>query len=134
MRWLKPRDAVRLSDFRFEVCDGGGGGDDGYQCCWFANPASVAVVREMKHYYENVPSLGNVALSRHAQDRAYAEGIPDAEVERVLLTGKLVPDTHGVSFRELNGIRLVIIHRPTPFRGAALVTSIFRIERQKRVR
>jgi hypothetical protein len=29
----------------------------------------------MKHYYANVPGIGNVVLSRHAQDRLADGGI-----------------------------------------------------------
>ncbi|HSE23822.1 MAG TPA: DUF4258 domain-containing protein [Pyrinomonadaceae bacterium] len=86
----------------------------------------------MKHYYENVPELGNVAVSRHAQDRIREDGITDKEFEDALFKGELIPDTHEASFRDLNRIRLVIIHRPEPFKGAKLIKTAFRIQAQKR--
>jgi hypothetical protein len=35
----------------------------------------------MKHYYPNVPGIGNVAVSRHAQDRLAEDGISEREFE-----------------------------------------------------
>ena len=45
----------------------------------------------MKHYYANVPGLGNVAVSRYAQDRLAEDGISEREFEAVLLRGDSVP-------------------------------------------
>jgi hypothetical protein len=39
----------------------------------------------MKHYYENVPRLGNVAVSRHAQSQMLDTGISQAAFDRALL-------------------------------------------------
>lgn len=85
------------------------------------------------YYYQNVPGIGNVAVSRHAQDRAQEDGIPEAAFATALLKGVTVPDGQAVVWRELNGVRIVIVLRPEPFRGAALATTVFRVERQRRL-
>jgi len=41
---------------------------------------------QMTHFYRNVPKLGNVAVSRHAQKRMAEDEIPQEAFERVLLT------------------------------------------------
>ena len=38
----------------------------------------------MKHYYENVPGLGNVAVSRHAQSQMLEVGISQEAFDRAL--------------------------------------------------
>lgn len=81
----------------------------------------------MKHYYPDVPGLGNVALSRHAQDRAEEDHITDVHVEEVFLHGRDTHDADSV-WREHNGIRMIII-TPTPFRGAKLVKTMYRVQR-----
>jgi hypothetical protein len=86
----------------------------------------------VKHYYKNVPGLGNVAVSRHAQDRIREDAISDKDFEDALFNGETIPDTHAACFRDKNGIRLVIVHRPEPFRGAKLVTTAFRKEAQRK--
>jgi len=86
----------------------------------------------VQYYYEDVPGLGNVALSRHAQTKAEEQQITDRQVESVLYGGKSIPDGDSI-WRERKGIRLVII-TPTPFRGAKLVKTMYRIEPQARVR
>jgi hypothetical protein len=39
----------------------------------------------MNHFYRNVPKLGHVAVSRHAQARAEEDGISQEAFDRVLL-------------------------------------------------
>ncbi len=39
----------------------------------------------MKHFYENVPRLGNVAVSRYAQAQMIEAGISQEAFDRVLL-------------------------------------------------
>ena len=34
----------------------------------------------MRHYFEDVPGLGNVAVSRHAQERMAGEGITERQL------------------------------------------------------
>lgn len=81
----------------------------------------------MNHYWKNVPSLGNVAVSRHAQDKAIEDHISDAEFESALMTGIEAPDGMGTVTRTKGNVRIVILLRPTPFRGAKLVTTVFRL-------
>ena len=53
------------------------------------------------------------------------------DIERILFEQKLyqdVPDGHDVFWRQALGIRLVIHRRPTPFKGAMLVVTGYRIE------
>jgi hypothetical protein len=90
----------------------------------------------MKHYYENVKGLGNVAVSRHAQARMKAAGISDEQFERTLLTPTR-PDVHepgDVVWRERNGVRLVILTNPTPNNGAVLVKTVFKVQAQATAR
>ena len=87
----------------------------------------------MNYFYLDVPHLGNVAVSRHAQERVVEEGISDEEFETVLFKGRDTPEGFDVVWRELNGIRLVILRNPQPFRGALLVKTVFRVQRQAAV-
>lgn len=87
----------------------------------------------MEHYYARVPRLGNVAVSRHAQDRMLAEGISESAFEAVLYRGHLIPDGPNITFIERDGIRLVLECHPKPFRGAGLIKTAFRIRGQARI-
>ena len=82
----------------------------------------------MEHYFPNVPGLGNVALSRHAQERMVQDGISERELKEVLLRGTTTPDGQEVVWREKDGVRVVILRKPTPFRGAMLATTIYRVD------
>ena len=82
----------------------------------------------MEHYFPNVPGLGNVALSRHAQQRMVDDGISEHELKEALLRGTTTPDGQEVVWREKNGVRVVILRTPTPFRGAMLATTIYRVQ------
>lgn len=86
-----------------------------------------------KYYFEDVPGIGNVAVSRHAQERAESEGISTKAFEQALLNGATIPEGPGVLWRELNGVRLVVLTHPEPFRGAALVKTCFRVQEQAKV-
>src|SRR3954470_11017965 len=79
----------------------------------------------MKHFYENVPRLGNVAVSRHAQAQMIEAGISQEAFDRVLLepTRPDIPDGADILWRERDGLRLVILINPTPNRGAKLTQS-----------
>ena len=88
----------------------------------------------MKHYYENVPGLGNVAISRHAQDRLREDGISEAEFEGALLRGDTIPDGQDVVWRQREGVRIVILRRPEPFSGAMLAKTIYRVQSQAKAR
>ena len=87
----------------------------------------------MKHYYPDVPGLGNVALSRHAQAQAEKLGLTDEAVERILSKGTDTPDGFATTWREFRGIRMVII-TPAPFSGALLVKTIYRVKAQHKAR
>ncbi len=90
----------------------------------------------MQHYYPNVPGLGNVALSRHAQARAAEENFTDVTIRETLFNphGEDIPDGNNVVFRNRGLTRLVINKRPTPFRGAALVTTIIKLKPQAKAK
>jgi hypothetical protein len=87
----------------------------------------------LTHFYRDVPGLGNVAVSRHAQERLEQAGVTPQIADDVMMTGDTIPDGHDTIFRQKHGVRFVIIKRPTPFRGAALATTAFRIESPKRL-
>ena len=81
----------------------------------------------MDHYFPNVPRLGNVAVSRHAQERMVQDGIPEDAFLDALMNGEMVPDGADVVWRQKDGVRIVLIRRPTPFKGAMLATTVYRI-------
>ena len=90
----------------------------------------------MNHFYRDVPGLGNVAVSRHAQGRAEEDGISQEAFDRVLLDPLTadVPDGAEIVWRERDGIRLVILTNPTPNRGAVLVKTVSGVEAQAKAR
>ena len=88
----------------------------------------------MDHYFPNVPGLGNVALSRHAQERMAQDGISETEFADALMRGDSIPDGQDVVWREKGGVRIVILRKPTPFKGAMLVTTVYRIKAAARAR
>lgn len=90
----------------------------------------------MKHYFENVVKLGNVAVSRHAQSQMVAAGISEEMFLKALLTPlkEDVPDGQEIIWRERAGIRIVILTHPTPFHGAKLVKTVYRVAQQARAR
>jgi hypothetical protein len=81
----------------------------------------------MKHYYEDVPGLGNVAVTRHAQDKAIQGGF-HKRFDDILRNGVDTPDGMDIVWREKGGIRLVILLNPVPFRGAVLVKTAYRVK------
>ena len=86
----------------------------------------------MKHFYRDVPRLGNVAVSRHAQARMEADGISQEVFDKALFepTHPDVPDGMDILWRERNGLRIVIITNPTPNTGAKLVMTVYRVQNQ----
>ena len=70
----------------------------------------------MKHYYENVPRLGNVAVSRHAQSQMAEAGISQAAFDRALFdpTQPDASDGQDILWRERHGLRLVILTKARP--------------------
>jgi len=89
----------------------------------------------MEHFYRDVPRLGNVVVSRHAQARIQEQNIPEEIFRKTLLAPSKpdIPDTEGVVWREGNGLRIVIITKPVPDRGAKLIKTVFRIQGQAAV-
>ena len=90
----------------------------------------------MAHFYRNVPKLGHVAVSRHAQRRMEEDHISQELFERALFT-PVKPDIRegaDILWRERDGIRIVILENPTPPAGAKLVKTVYRIEAQTRAR
>jgi hypothetical protein len=91
---------------------------------------------ERQHFYRDVPRLGHVAVSRHAQAQMDSLGIPQEMFERTLLTPTR-PDVHDgldVAWRERDGIRIVVLLNPVPDRGAKLVKTVFRVGQQAKAR
>ena len=90
----------------------------------------------MNHFYRDVPRLGNVAVSRHAQDRMARDGIPPDAFERALLhpTKPDIADGMEVLWREREGLRIVILTNPTPNIGAKLVKTVYRVQSQAEAR
>jgi hypothetical protein len=90
----------------------------------------------LAHFYRNVPKLGHVAVSRHAQKRMEEDNISPEAFERVLLS-PVKPDVRegaDIVWRERDGIRIVILENPTPPSGAKLVKTVYRIEAQAKAR
>jgi hypothetical protein len=88
------------------------------------------------HFYRDVPNLGHVAVSRHAQKRMDDDGISQEAFERALLTPAKpdVKEGTDIVWRERDGIRIVILEYPTPPTCAKLVKIVFRIKAQERAR
>jgi hypothetical protein len=88
------------------------------------------------HFYRDVPRLGNVAVTRHAQSRMIEDGITQDQFDKTLLEpqGPDRPEGHGVLWRERDGVRIVILTRPTRDTGAKLVKTVFRVKEQARAR
>jgi hypothetical protein len=83
----------------------------------------------MKHFYRDVPGLGNVAVSRHAQSKMEADGISQEMFDRALLNPaeKDLPEGNSVVLRRSNGIQIVVLLNPTPNRGAKLVKTVYKM-------
>ena len=90
----------------------------------------------MTHFYRNVPKLGHVAVSRHAQTRMEEDNISEEAFARVLLTPVKpdIKDGADILWRERDGIRIVILENPTPPSGAKLVKTVYRVEAQAKAR
>lgn len=84
----------------------------------------------MQFFYTDVPRLGRVAVSRHAQARIQEQNIPEELFRKTLLRpGKPdIPDTEGVVWRESNGLRIVVVTKPVPDRGTMVVKTVYRIQ------
>jgi len=91
---------------------------------------------QMNHFYRNVPKLGNVAVSRHAQKRMEEEQISQEAFERVLLmpVKQDIRDGADILWRERDRIRIVILENPVPSTGAKLVKTVYRIQAQAKAK
>jgi hypothetical protein len=88
----------------------------------------------MQHFYESVPKIGNVAVSRHAQANVLEQKITERDFELALFDpNKTVREGFNTLWLERGGIRLVVVLRPEPFSGAALVTTAFRMQQNRTV-
>ena len=76
----------------------------------------------MQYYYEDIPGLGNVALSRHAQTKAEQDQITDRHVETVLYRGIDTPVIR-------SGVSIM-----ASFTGAKLVKTMYRVKPQAMAR
>lgn len=90
----------------------------------------------MTHFYRNVPKLGHVAVSRHAQTRMEEDNISEEAFARVLLAPVKpdIKDGADILWRERDGIRIVILENPTPPSGAKLVKTVYRVDAQAKAR
>ena len=77
-----------------------------------------------------MPGLGHVAISRHALAKAESLGITQAVLESTLREGSDTPDGFDIVLRELNNIRLVVLLKPEPFKGARLVKTLYNVRPQ----
>lgn len=88
-----------------------------------------------QHYYPDVPKLGNIALTRHAQARLDEEGITDEQFYKVLAApSKQAQEGFDIQWHEGNGFRIVILLNPTPATGAKLVKTVYRVAAQARAK
>lgn len=85
-----------------------------------------------KYYFADVPRLGNVAVSRHAQEKMKADNISFKSFKEVLFNGDILEEGFDTTWVTLKNIRLVII-RPTPFKGALLVKTLYYIKPQEKI-
>jgi hypothetical protein len=90
----------------------------------------------MKHFYRDVAGLGHVAVSRHAQAQMEATGISQELFDRALEepTRPDIFEGQDIIWRERDGLRIVILANPQPFRGAKLVKTVYRVQAQARAR
>ena len=86
----------------------------------------------MKHFYRDVPRLGNVAVSRHAQSQMEMAGISQGQFDQALLqpTRPDVAEGNDIIWRERDGLRIVILTNPIPNSGARLVKTVYRVKPQ----
>ena len=86
----------------------------------------------MGHFFRDVKGLGNVAVSRHAEDRMRRDNIAPETFESVLLSPARPDRMDGMDilWREGKGIRIVILIDPTPNVGAKLVKTVYRVTDQ----
>ena len=81
-----------------------------------------------KYYYSNIPHLGNIAVSRHAQSRLDEYKISQSIFEDILYNGKETKEGFNILHKDSHGIRLIIILNPDPPTGAKLISTIIKLK------
>src|SRR5262245_56966154 len=78
-----------------------------------------------RYFYKNIPKLGSVAISRHALSQLDAQDISQVDFELVLRDEKnQVEEGRDVVIRSGQGMRIVILLHPQPYKGERLVVSV----------
>ena len=80
----------------------------------------------MRYRYDDVPGLGDVVVSRHAQAKMKEDGIAEDTFQEVLFNGAETREGFDIVRREGKGIRIIIEMRPTPWRGSRLVKTVYK--------
>jgi len=88
----------------------------------------------MDIFAEEIPGVGDVELSRHAVNRVTADKIPENVFWEVLMRGEVIHEGPDIVWKTGKGIRIVILMRPSPYRGRALVKTAFKLKPSERVR
>lgn len=78
----------------------------------------------MNHIYEDVPGIGRVQLTHHAQRRMAEAGISEAQFKAALFKGEEIPDGFRFVKRELNRVRVTINMQPEHYTGYAVVVTV----------
>lgn len=78
----------------------------------------------MKFYYQKVDGLGDIGVSRIAQNQAYQAAISDRDFEAALYRGEIRKEGFTRVYRELNDIRLRIDYSAESFKGIGMVTEV----------
>lgn len=84
----------------------------------------------MQHFFPNVPKLGHVAVSRHAQERMARDGISELQFKTVLhnTSDPDIREPGDIICRQSQGVRIVILEKPKPFHGAKLVKTVIKLK------
>jgi hypothetical protein len=84
----------------------------------------------MESVFVNVMSLGNAHIGRDALKNLRKEAISEEQFRKVLFQPRQpdIPSGQNIVHREGDGLRIVILLKPTPYLGSAEITMIHRIE------
>jgi len=81
----------------------------------------------MDDRYYDVPGIGDVIVSRHAQERAGKDGISEDVFTSVLYKGQHLAEGQDIVWRTGKGIRIVITLDPGPTFDCPLIKTAFRV-------